>query len=185
MAIRSSLLKHSAHQNKAITICTDASFDNDLKIGSWACYIRTDDKIFKHGEVIKTSIENSTEAERIGVANALWMANKMVDLKEYRIVMYCDNESAMKPPRPGNKTGRKRQRAKLQQEFFNKNIHKYLQMALTYDVRHVKGHMDRTARHRMQARHHIQDWCDKKAKELLIERRSILKKKLEEPLELS
>jgi ribonuclease HI len=175
MEIRNSLLRHSAAQIPVITICTDASFDNDLNVGSWACYIRSDGKLAKHGEVIKTDIQNSTEAERIGVANALWLASQMVDLKKYRIVLYCDNESAMKPPRSTNKTGKKKQRARQQQEFFNKHIHSYLQQALTYDVRHVKGHMDRTKRHQMKARHHIQDWCDKKAYELLKQHRLSLK----------
>jgi ribonuclease HI len=167
MEITNSLLKHSAHQIPVITICTDASFSPHYKVGAWGCYIRVGDKVAKTGAVIKKEVLNSTEAERIGVANALWIASKMIDLKKCRIVLYCDNESAMKPVRPSTKTGAKKQRAKEQLDFYEKNIHKYLQQSLTYDVRHVKGHMDRSSRHKMKARHHIQDWCDKKAKELL------------------
>lgn len=165
----------SAHQIPNITICTDASYDPDLKIGTWACYIRSNDRIAKTGAVIKTDVENSTEAERIGVANAMWIASQMVDLSKHRIILYCDNESAMKPTRPSTKTGRKKQRAKMQLEFYENNIHKYLKQALAYDVRHVKGHMDRTKRHKMLKRHHIQDWCDKKAYGLLKEQRLSLK----------
>lgn len=171
MEIRHSLLRRSAFQTPTITICTDASWDNELKIGAWACYIRTNGKIAKTGALTKADVLNSTEAERIGVANALWIASKMVDLKQYKIILYCDNESAMRPVRPSNKTGQKKQRAKEQLEFYEKNIHKYLQQALTYDVRHVKGHLERSARHKMKTRHYIQDWCDKKAYELLNEHR--------------
>lgn len=176
MEIRHSLLKHSAFQTPTITICSDASWDADLKVGSWACYIRTGDKVVKTGAVAKQQVDNSTEAERIGIANALWLASKIVDLKKYKIVLYCDNLAAMKPVKSSNKTGTKKQKAKEQLAFYEQHIHKYLQQALTYDVRHVKGHLERTARHKMVARHHIQDWCDKKAYELLKLHRESLKK---------
>lgn len=171
MEIPKGTLIKSVRQLKTITICTDASYDPELKIGAWACYIRSDDKIIKTGKVIKENVENSTEAERVGVANALWLASKAFKLSEHRIVLYCDNLAALNPVRPSTKTGAKRQRAKYQLEFYQKNIEPYLQQSLTYDARHVKGHMERTARHRMKARHHLNDWCDKMAKELLQEER--------------
>ena len=166
------LLIKSVRQTPTITICTDASYDPQLGIGAWACYIRSGDKIIKLGKVIKEDVTNSTEAERVGVANALWLASRAFDISECRIVLYCDNLAALNPVRPSTKTGQKRQAAKKQLEFYQKNIEPFLQKALTYDARHVKGHLERTARHRMKARHHLNDWCDKEARELLQKERS-------------
>lgn len=179
MEVPKGLLIKSVRQVPTITICTDASYDPELKIGAWACYIRSDDKIIKLGKVIKEDVSNSTEAERVGVANALWLAGQAMDISKHRLVLYCDNLAALNPVRPSTKTGTKRQQAKRQLEFFQKNIEPYLQKALTYDARHVKGHLERTARHRMKARHHLNDWCDKEAKKLLVEERERLQKKVQ------
>lgn len=171
MEVPKGLLIKSARQVPTITICTDASYDPELQIGAWACYIRSDDKVIKLGKVIRENVSNSTEAERVGVANALWLISKSFDISKHRLVLYCDNLAALNPVRPSTKTGAKKQRAKQQLEFFQKNIEPYLQKALAFDTRHVKGHLERTARHRMKARHHLNDWCDKEARELLQQER--------------
>lgn len=175
----SSLLR-SANQTPTITICTDASYDPDMKVGAWACYIRSGDMIIKESKLITTEIDNSTEAERVGVAAALWIVEQKIDITKYKIILYCDNEAAMKPVRPSNKTGRKKQRAKQQLAFFEKNIHKHLQRALSYDVRHVKGHMERSARHRMKKRHYMNDWCDKAARAVLTDHRVAVENSIKE-----
>ena len=179
MEVPKGLLIKSVRQVPTITICTDASYDPELKIGAWACYIRSDDKIIKVGKVIKKNVSNSTEAERVGVANALWLAGQALDISKHRLVLYCDNLAALHPVRPSSKTGAKRQAAKQQLEFYQKNIEPYLQKALTYDARHVKGHLERTARHRMKTRHHLNDWCDKEARGLLQEERKKLQKSID------
>lgn len=179
MEIPKGLLIKSVRQVPTITICTDASYDPDLKIGAWACYIRSDDKIIKVGKVIKTNVSNSTEAERVGVANALWLASRALDISKHRLVLYCDNLAALNPVRSTGKTGKKKQQAKQQYLFFQQSIEPLLQKALAYDARHVKGHLERTARHRMKARHHLNDWCDKEAKRLLDEERMKLKKPID------
>ena len=178
MEVPKGLLIKSVRQVPTITICTDASYDPELKIGAWACYIRSDDKIIKLGKVIKQDVSNSTEAERVGVANALWLAGQALDISKHRLILYCDNLAALNPVRPSTKTGAKRQAAKQQLEFYQQNIEPYLQKALTYDARHVKGHLERTARHRMKTRHHLNDWCDKEAKKLLLGERVRLQKKV-------
>lgn len=167
MEVPQSLLMKSVHQIPLVTICTDASYDPALEIGAWACYIRTGNRILKTGKIIESDVQNSTEAERVGVASALWLVNKIVDIKQYKIIIYCDNASAMKPLRPSTKTGTKKQRTKQQLAFYQKNIEPYLQRALTYDIRHVKGHMERSAKHLMRKRHYMNDWCDKEARRLL------------------
>ena len=177
MEVPKGLLIKSVRQVPTITICTDASYDPELKIGAWACYIRSDTKLIKLGKVIKEDVSNSTEAERVGVANALWLAGQAHDISQHRLVLYCDNPAALHPVRPSTKTGAKKQAAKQQLEFYQRNIEPYLQKALTFDARHVKGHMERSARHRMKARHHLNDWCDKEARRLLCEEREKVGKK--------
>lgn len=168
----SSLLNHI---HKTITICTDASYDNYLRVGSWACYMKSDNKLIKTGKIIESHVENSTEAERVGVASALWLVSKAVDIKTHRIIIYCDNESAMRPVRLSNKTGAKKQRAKQQLEFYQKNIEPVLQRAGGYEIRHVKGHLERNPRMKRKTRHFMNDWCDKEAKRLLTEYRESVK----------
>lgn len=176
MEIPASLLMRSVSQIPTITICTDASYDPELGIGTWACYIRTDDKLVKTGKIIEHPVENSTEAERVGIASALWLANKLVNIREYKLILYCDNMSAMHPVRPSTKTGAKKQRAKEQLAFYQKNIEPTLQKALTTDIRHVKGHLERMQSRRIKKlkRHYMNDWCDQEAKRLLIEYRKTI-----------
>lgn len=173
--LSSSLIK-SVNQIPTITICTDASFDNDLKRGAWACYIRGDKFRIREARIITREVNNSTEAERVGVAAALWILRQKVEIKNYRLILYCDNESAMMPVRTSNKTGRKKQRAKQELDFYHKNIQRYLQKAKSYEIRHVKGHMSRSKRLKMQRRHHIQDWCDRAARGVLNKLRDEIRK---------
>lgn len=83
MEVPKGLLIKSVRQVPTITICTDASYDPELKIGAWACYIRSDTKLIKLGKVIKENVSNSTEAERVGVANALWLAAQAHDISQH------------------------------------------------------------------------------------------------------
>lgn len=166
----------SHHQVPTVTICTDAAYCPLTGAGTWAMYMRADGKLVKTGRVIESDINNSTEAERIGVANALWLANRIVDLSKCRVILYCDNVAAMHPVRPSTKTGAKKQRAKHQLEFYQKNIEPYIQKAMSVDIRHVKSHLDRTAKQqiKMQNRHYMNVWCDNEATRLLTEcRKSI------------
>ena len=159
------------HNIPKVVIFTDASYDKDLKVGAWYCYIRIGDKKVKTGGVIVTDVENSTEAERVGVANSLWLANKMVDLTKHKVILYCDNMSAMKPIGYTNKTGAKRQRGKQQLAFYQKNIEPYLQKAKITDIRYIKGHALRSKRFKPKPRHLIHDLIDREAKKLLDEYR--------------
>lgn len=156
------------HNIPKVVIFTDASYDKDLKAGAWYCYIRIGDKKVKTGSIINSDIGNSTEAERVGVANSLWLANKMVDLTKHKIILYCDNLSAMKPVGYTNKTGTKRQRAKQQLVFYQKNIEPYLQKAMITDIRYIKGHATRSSRFKPKTRHLVHDLIDKEAKQILL-----------------
>jgi len=160
------------HNIPKVVIFTDASYDKDLKVGAWYCYIRIGDKKVKTGGIIITDVNNSTEAERVGVANSLWLANKMVDLTKHKIILYCDNLSAMKPVGYSNKTGTKRQRGKQQLVFFQKNIEPYLQKAMITDIRYIKGHALRSKRFKPKARHIVHDLCDQGARRILNEYRN-------------
>lgn len=157
----------SYQQTPTITICTDASWSATHKIGAWACYMKSDKKLVKYGGIITTPCINSTEAERIGLANALWLANKLVDIKTHRIIIYCDNKAAVKPTKLSNKRGRRKQAAKAQLEFYSKNIQSHFDRAKITDIRHVKAHLKKTKRDNRLTRYFMQDWCDKHARSLL------------------
>ena len=146
-----------------VTICSDASVSKRYGIATWACYIRTPKGAIKQGGICKEPTDHSDVAERYGIANALYIASKAVDLHQYRIVLYCDNKAALTPPRSSNKTGRHKQKAIKMQVFYTQNIQKYLHMAKGYEVRHVKGHLDKSLWSTVSKRNYLNDWCDKEA----------------------
>lgn len=162
-----------------ITICTDASYRKYHKYGygSWACYIRTPYDTVKTGAVLKQSVDGSTEAERYGIANALAILDKMIDISEYRIILYCDNESSLKTTGYVRNTPKSRYYEKqlATQEWYDEYVNKYLHKAKSYDLRHVKGHTSRSEWSTTSKRNYMNNWVDVHARNLL--RHAIEKKK--------
>lgn len=167
-ALFSSSLMRSAKQIPTILIYTDASFVRGYG-ASWGCYIRHNGKVVKSEKVIEIDVQNSTEAERVGVAAALWIADKKFGISGKRLIICCDNTAAVKPVKSSNKTGAKKQRARQQHEFYDKNILVHLNKADSIDIRYVKSHQDRSNRMKVRARHLVQDDCDKRARKVLTE----------------
>lgn len=162
------LIKSSQHV-PVITISTDASWSARYKVGAWACYIRTDEKLVKYGAVIKADCTNSSDAERIGIANALWITNRIANIKDARIILYCDNKSAVKSNGVKNKNSKKRPAARTRLSFYQQNIERYFNQAKFVDIRHVRSHQPRTKRDNQLKRYFMNDWCDSHARSLLKE----------------
>jgi len=151
-----------------VTVCSDASFSNDNKLGAWACYIRLPDRVIKTGGIIKQPCTDSTNAERLGLANALWLADQNIDLSKYRLIVYCDNVAALR-----RRTLRKTPASKIYQDafaynaWFEANVEQYLFKAAEYTTRHVKGHLKRSHWSKDSHRNYMNEWCDHHAKNLL------------------
>jgi ribonuclease HI len=169
---KESILLKSAHQIPTVTIFVDASYDNELKVGAWASRLYIGNKIIVASKIIATDVNNSTEAERVGVAAVLHIANKNVNISEYKLILYCDNNAATRPVTLANKTGKAKQAAKKQLEFYQKHIEPLLQKALIADIRYIKGHLARGKNFKLQKKHYIHDQVDEEAKKLLNEYRS-------------
>lgn len=153
-----------------ITVCSDASYSDKHKLAAWACYIRTPDRVIQTGGIIKEPCDNSTQAERLGLANALWLIEQSIDLSDYRLIVYCDNVAALK-----RRTLRKTPASKIYQEaaaynaWFEAHIERVLFKAAEYSTRHVKGHLKRSKWHTGSQRNYMNRWCDHKAKAILRE----------------
>lgn len=153
-----------------ITICSDAGHKNyhHKGIGTWACYIRTPTKTIKQSGVIKQSVKGSTHAEQYGIANALFLANKAEDLSQYRLIIYCDNKFALRTDWTVKVTpiSKRYQKQYEQKVFFDTYIKPYLEKADSYEMRHVKGHIEQED-WATGARNFMNDWCDTEAKRLM------------------
>lgn len=151
-----------------ITVCSDASYSLEHKLGTWACYIRTPDRVIQTGGVIKQPCTSSTHAERLGLANALWLLGQSIDLSSYRLIVYCDNVAALKR-RALRKTPASRvyQEAAEYNAWFAEHIERWLFQAKEYECRHVKGHLKRSKWKVGSQRNYMNRWCDHYAKSLL------------------
>ena len=150
-----------------ITICTDASFLHYEKTGAWACYIRTPDQTIRTSGILKGTVLNSTHAEKLGIANALFIANMNIDISSHKLIVYCDNKSAYSLPGV-NKTPQSKyyKKQKSNHTWYKDNIQIFLDKAIEYETRHVKGHLPQKAWDTVTKKHYMNDWCDKEAKRL-------------------
>lgn len=148
-----------------VTICTDASVNAGKQIAAWAAYIRLPDKTIKTGGIIKQQLTQSTHAEMRGMANALFIADKSIDLTKYRLIIYCDNINALGEivvSKRRYKKGGKRNKL-----FFDENIRPFLLKAQSFEPRYVKGHLPMRKWDSNSKRHYMQRWCDKYAHKLM------------------
>lgn len=153
-----------------ITVCSDASFSSEHNLGTWACYIRTPDRTIKQGGIIREPCTDSTNAERQGLANALWLLDRQIDVSKYKLVVYCDNVAALRR-RSLRKTPASRvyQEAAAYNRWFAEHIESVLFKASEYSTRHVKSHVKRSRWSSNSSRNYMNDWCDRRALKLLRE----------------
>lgn len=150
-----------------VTVCSDASHSFKYGVATWACYIRTPRKTIKTGGVLKQKVNGSTTAERLGLANALFITNNVVDLSKHKLIVYCDNMYALEKPKV-NKTPASKHYAKKfeSKKWFEEFVEPYLTKAASYETRHVKGHLKRENWDKTSKRNYMNDWCDKEAARL-------------------
>lgn len=152
-----------------VTITSDASFSAKYGISAWAAYIRTPDKKVQTGALIKEGeARHIFDAERMGIANALTILDKLVDLKDCRLIVYCDNKYALKPSKLNVGVKSKYyEKKKRNYELYAEYIQPYLDKAGEYVLRHVPAHTERKDWSTTSARNYMNDWCDKKARRLV------------------
>jgi ribonuclease HI len=151
-----------------ITICTDASFFPSHKRAAWACYIRSKNHLVKKSGIFQGEIVSAIEAERRGIANALYIADQLEDLSRLKIILYCDNVGAMSP-RPLTKTRASKYYwiAKKYNEWYDEHIGNVLNKAHSFELRHVKGHLSKGEWSSSSARNFMNDWADREARSIL------------------
>lgn len=131
------------------TIITDASHHPEQKVGAWACWIRYDDKtLVKHAAVFKAKIDNSQEAKKLAIINAIFLALKYApaDRPLNQLLVQSDCLTVI-------------QTLTAAEVMSLLGINKLPQLFL----RHVKGHLN-DSRH---AKHYCNCWCDREAKKLM------------------
>jgi ribonuclease HI len=147
-----------------LTICSDASFSHHHKIAGWACYMRGPALLVKRSGLLPTA-EDPMMAECQGIANALFIADKLVDLRKHKLIYYCDNIQAMQPrPLRNTPASRYYKKAATYNLWYEEHIGQYLKRAVSFELRHVKGHMTRDAWSVTSARNFMNDWCDQEAR---------------------
>lgn len=145
-----------------VTINTDAAYHSGFKIGGYAFWIVCNDGRFSHTGILKSKVNNATEAEFKCIINAIHVLfnlkfknvtkviintdslnvihliqNKKEEIKKYRLTHCLTYVRKLEKMLTANK-------------FDKKNI----------ELRHVKAHVEIKDK-----RSWANDWCDKKAKE--------------------
>lgn len=166
-------------QKPTVIICSDASYSYTSQVSTWAAYIKTPDKVIKTGGVLKQAVNNSTVAEMLGLANALFTLNKLIDLSQFNLVVYCDNKQAMEKPRIRVTPASKYYDEKAQQlKWFEDHIEPLCLKAASFEMKHVKAHLNSKRYKNLSPDDPklMNRWCDTEAKRLLRTERTKLKK---------
>lgn len=151
--------------SKRITINTDASYNYHYGVAAYAIYIICDQfKITKSG-LFKDFPANSTEAESMAIANALYICANTKGLPTTDMII-VNTDSMLAIHGIGNGKGKKpsgkavaRYMSNLRQKTSKKNV------LPDFSYRHVKAHNGTP-----DARSWVNDWCDKEAKRWMRER---------------
>ena len=139
-----------------VTIMTDASVDNDMKIGGFGYWIASDRAKKGGGGELKSPINDSYDGELKAVVNTLHLAIR--DLYVHRkdtVLIQLDNK-----PVVDVLTKRKLIHRKELQPALNHFLYLVQEFELKVIVKHVKGHTDSRAGKRFAAN----NLCDEKAK---------------------
>lgn len=139
-----------------IDIYTDASFFSSKKIGGYAIWISHGGEILKHSGSLKHT-DNSTEAETMAIANALYIVSCMDFKKIKNIVIITDSlQSIKKIKSKAKKNSPYKIAYKLLIDIRIKNN---IKKPLKSNFRHVKAHEGLDSIDKR-----INKWCDHEAK---------------------
>lgn len=144
-----------------VTINTDAGWFQIQKVGSYAYWIKADGLHLHGSGMLKGTVNSSTNAERMAIANAL----HILKCSEYtgitKIVFNRDNINAK-----GRKDGGKVEKLihELIKYFYDKMPYPKCKLKKFYEFRHVKAHSDGK-----EKRDWVNQWLDQRCKERLRE----------------
>lgn len=144
---------------RCITINTDASFNQQHKVGGYAFYIVCDHfKIQKSGR-FKKHPSSSNEAEMMCIANALYTLSVQPDLPETSlIIINSDALFVFNQVKKKSKSPVGRSTAKLLRTVKSKTAFRGV-VDPKFEFRHVKAHNGVS-----DSRSWVNDWCDKEAR---------------------
>ncbi len=155
---------------KVCTINTDAGFLPRQKVGSFAYWIKSGSLFLRGSGLFKDKCNNSTDAERKAIVNALHVLEASNCAVE-KIIINRDNVNA-KAGKNGDST--QKMMSKIIRRIKKRSIqpsHPNYTGAFV-EFRHVKAH-----KHTETAKNWVNDWCDKQCKQeikkyLILERQN-------------
>lgn len=133
------------------TVITDASFCHETRAAGWAAHVRVDTIVnpVKMYAAFKNTPENSAEAELLAAVNGLWMATRR---GAGRLLLQTDCISVVTIVNGWSRRGPLRHKFAAACEAAGLDPR-------VVTARHVKGHSGV-----MDARSHVNRWCDRHAK---------------------
>jgi ribonuclease HI len=149
-----------------VTINTDASFNNEHKVGGYAYWIVHNGARVKRGGLLK-ECNNNTEAEMKAIANALYRLTQLHVSGISKIIVNTDNKPAIDLLTGQGKTKKEALISVIsacdsyimQLKLDNKIV---LSNSEYIEYRYVAAHSKAT-----DSRSFVNDWCDKVAKDFV------------------
>ncbi len=140
-----------------VTVNTDASFNPEHKLGSYAFWIKSDKGVIQQAGLLKQS-KGSTDAELKCIANALHVLYKADYEKITKIIINTDALTVFnQPSRKAPANSPQRIVANLLRRFRIK-----YQVNRIHEFRHVKAHQEVT-----NDRQWVNRWCDQESRKVL------------------
>ncbi len=148
-----------------VTINTDASFHSRLKVGSYAYWIVSNQGLILRSGELKGVVENSTQAEVMCIANALFAVKHS---KIHTVSKIIINTDCLHFNRYMANHLQEDATCKIISRLYVDLVKKYNLKKGWLEIRHIKAHTEIS-----NANQYVNDWCDRQAKKhigLLIKR---------------
>ncbi len=143
-----------------VTINTDASFHSGFKVGAFAFWIVCDEGRVLHSGAFKEPITNPTQAEIKCIINAVYAVKKQNWVGIKKIIINTDATNAIAILKKDTVEINK---YNLKWGGSLRGMYNKIKVGLPeIEFRHVKAHKNTET-----AKSWVNDWCDKKAKEML------------------
>ena len=100
--------------------------------------------------------------------NALHIVDKLVDLNKHKLILYCDNINALSRVKVKNTPKSKYyHKAIATNRFYDEYLQPFLDKPISFEIRHVKGHLPESEWDKESKRNYMNNECDIMARELL------------------
>jgi ribonuclease HI len=140
-----------------ITMFTDASYNDKIQVGTWACWAKAQGETYRYCGVLRGTIGNVNESELAAVANGLAKLHKdRVIVERSRLIIQSDSKTAL------NAISKRHYHTPYGASVitFIDDMHKRL--SLSFDLRHIKAHSGRAT-----SRAAVNRWCDLQCRRLM------------------